>query len=352
MDGIAAALLGLHRNASLPLVVSATSGEACVRWVRASTHWTTRPIPTSSVLACQRVHRGGPGAQVRLRSCRCLRRTSRRERGVMSEHWRRADGFQIASGVLGVATSPFLLAHGKPAAAFLLIAAGVALFATQLVIVLDLRLAALDTAQILLVAGGSTLVAVSVGVSHASGRRRAVVAPRLRGVGNAAHRVGSRDPGRRGCAVRAQLSPRSRLASPTDRDGSPQSEAKCRSGVPAFERGGADAGAGRVVGRSRPDRPWTRGAARHHREQFLRGLDGQRVGHRLHGATQGDDLDSTTIAANMKSRALRRPARTCRSRSPTRPRADTGTSPPTSSASCDAVTRFVAVSGRPRTARR
>ncbi len=81
----------------------------------------------------------------------------------MSDRWRKADGFQTASGVLAITTGPFLLACHQPAGwTFLIMASGVALLGTQYVLMHDITFEAVDTKSFLQVAVAIASAVVAV----------------------------------------------------------------------------------------------------------------------------------------------------------------------------------------------
>jgi hypothetical protein len=76
---------------------------------------------------------------------------------------RQADGFQLVSGVLGVAIGPVLLARGAPAGwSFLLMAAGLMVLLAQWAIVSDVTFEIAEASQIALAAVGVVCVGVAV----------------------------------------------------------------------------------------------------------------------------------------------------------------------------------------------
>ena len=81
----------------------------------------------------------------------------------MSERWRRVDGFQATSGLLGLVTGPALLVRGAPAGwSFLLIAAGIALLATQWISAFDIRFQTTDHTSLLLATASIACVTIAV----------------------------------------------------------------------------------------------------------------------------------------------------------------------------------------------
>ena len=81
----------------------------------------------------------------------------------MRDRWRQADGFQTISGLLAVATGPLLLVHGEPAGwSFLLIATGIALLATQWIIVSEVQFEALDRTALIQAVVAMACAAIAV----------------------------------------------------------------------------------------------------------------------------------------------------------------------------------------------
>ena len=81
----------------------------------------------------------------------------------MRDRRRGADGFQVASGLLGIGFGPVLLLRGAPAGwSFLLLAAGIVLLSAQWMIVNDVEFRIPDQTEILLAALGIVCVGIAV----------------------------------------------------------------------------------------------------------------------------------------------------------------------------------------------
>src|SRR5579859_3171084 len=77
--------------------------------------------------------------------------------------WHKADGFQLASGVLALIAGPILLASGAPAGwSFLLMAAGALVLLAQWAIIAEIAFETSDSAQAVIAVIGVVCVGLAV----------------------------------------------------------------------------------------------------------------------------------------------------------------------------------------------